>query len=54
VSTDTIRRWAESGRLTSTVAEDGRRYFDGEDIAEVAISSSASAKPKSPRGAVNA
>ena len=49
VSADTIRRWAESGRLPSTIADDGRRYFDGEDLAEVAINSSATAKPKSPR-----
>ena len=39
VSTDTVRRWAESGRLKSTVAKDGRRLFDGEDIADAAISS---------------
>jgi molybdopterin-binding protein len=49
VSADTIRRWAESGRLPSTIADDGRRYFDGEDLAEVAINTSATAKPKSPR-----
>jgi molybdopterin-binding protein len=49
VSPDTIRRWAESGRLTSTVAEDGRRTFDGEDLAKLAITTSVSAKPKTPR-----
>src|SRR5471030_1412745 len=49
VSADTIRRWAESGRLPSTIADDGRRYFDGEDLAAVAINTSATAKPKSPR-----
>jgi molybdopterin-binding protein len=49
VSPDTMRRWAESGRLASTVGEDGRRYFDGEDLAEIAVTTSASAKPKSPR-----
>ncbi|HEY5266154.1 MAG TPA: TOBE domain-containing protein [Acidimicrobiales bacterium] len=49
VSSDTIRRWAETGRLTSTVDKDGRRYFDGEALAKVAIASAASAKPKSPR-----
>src|ERR1700692_664697 len=49
VSPDTMRRWAESGRLASTVGEDGRRYFDGQDLAEVAVATAASAKPKSPR-----
>ncbi len=49
VSTDTVRRWAEAGRLRSTVASDGRRTFDGEDVAKMAITTSASAEPKSPR-----
>lgn len=49
VSPDTVRRWAESGRLASSVASDGRRTFNGEDLAEIAIATSASAKPKSPR-----
>jgi molybdopterin-binding protein len=49
VSPDTMRRWAESGRVSSTVGKDGRRYFDGEDLAEVAIATAAGAKPKSPR-----
>ena len=33
VSADTVRRWAESGRLTSWVGEDGKRYFKGEELA---------------------
>jgi molybdopterin-binding protein len=49
VSADTVRRWAESGRLASEVADDGKRYFDGEALAEVAIATSNGAKPKSPR-----
>lgn len=49
VSPDTIRRWAESGRLASTVAADGRRTFDGEDLAGLAIATTVSAKPKRPR-----
>jgi excisionase family DNA binding protein len=49
VSTDTVRRWAESGRLQSTVSADGRRLFDGEDVAALAIATSARAEPKSPR-----
>jgi len=49
VSADTIRRWADSGRLPSTIAKDGKRYFDGEALAQVAIATSASVKPKRPR-----
>lgn len=49
VSSDTIRRWAESGRLPSAVAEDGRRTFDGEDLAALAVATATSAKPTSPR-----
>jgi molybdopterin-binding protein len=49
VSTDTIRRWAESGRIASTIESDGKRYFQGEDIATVAIATAGSPTPKSPR-----
>jgi len=37
VSTDTLRRWAESGRIASTVEAGGRRYFEGPDLAKLAI-----------------
>src|ERR1035437_3513893 len=46
VSADTIRRWADSGRIKSTVDSDGKRYFEGEDLAKVAI---ATAGPQAPR-----
>jgi molybdopterin-binding protein len=49
VSADTIRRWAESGRIASTIESDGKRYFEGEDIATVAIATAGSPAPKSPK-----
>jgi molybdopterin-binding protein len=33
VSVDTIRRWAESGRLPSSADDHGRRSLDGVDLA---------------------
>ena len=49
VSTDTIRRWADAGRIKSTTSGDGKRLFDGEDLADAAITAAGSTKPKSPR-----
>jgi molybdopterin-binding protein len=49
VSADTIRRWADAGRITSSLGEDGKRYFEGVDLAQAAISEHRSASPKSPR-----
>lgn len=37
VSVDTLRRWASAGRVAVTVAPDGRRYYDGEDLAKLAV-----------------
>jgi molybdopterin-binding protein len=36
VSDDTVRRWAESGRLTLLRAESGRQVIDGVQLAAVA------------------
>jgi molybdopterin-binding protein len=49
VSADTIRRWADSGRIKSTVDSDGKRYFEGEDLAKVAIATAGPQAPRSPR-----
>lgn len=49
VSSDTIRRWADAGRIRSTISSDGKRLFDGEDLADTAIATAGSTKPKSPR-----
>jgi molybdopterin-binding protein len=38
VSDDTVRRWAESGRLTVTKGERGRQMIDGAELAAVAVS----------------
>ena len=37
VSDDTVRRWADSGRLPTTVDDDGRRVVEGTDLAKVAV-----------------
>lgn len=34
VSVDTVRRWADSGRLPTTRTEGGHRVVDGRDLAE--------------------
>lgn len=38
VSADTVRRWADSGRLATTRTESGRRVVDGETLAKFASS----------------
>ncbi|MGI8809598.1 MAG: TOBE domain-containing protein [Acidimicrobiales bacterium] len=38
VSTDTLRRWADAGRLPTTRTAGGRRLVDGVDLAELARS----------------
>lgn len=37
VSTDTVRRWADSGRLRTRRTEGGRRMIDGADLARFAV-----------------
>ncbi len=49
VSPDTIRRWAEAGRLASSVDGDGRRFFEGEELAKLAVSSAGERPVRSPR-----
>jgi molybdopterin-binding protein len=36
VSDDTVRRWADSGRIRATVDESGRRAIDGVELARIA------------------
>lgn len=38
VSDDTVRRWAEAGRLATTEDPDGRRVVDGATLAAFAVS----------------
>ncbi|MFI5035604.1 MAG: molybdopterin-binding protein [Acidimicrobiales bacterium] len=37
VSPDTVRRWADAGRIKSTVGPGGRRMFDGVDLARFSV-----------------
>ena len=37
VSDDTLRRWADAGRLPTTADEEGRRVVDGRELAALAV-----------------
>jgi molybdopterin-binding protein len=37
VSADTVRRWADAGRVKATQGSGGRRYVDGADLARLAV-----------------
>jgi molybdopterin-binding protein len=37
VSDDTVRRWADSGRLPTALDDEGRRIVDGADLAAFAV-----------------
>lgn len=52
VSDDTVRRWADSGRLSTTVDESGRRAVDGAVLARFAEELAAAAPPAAPLGVV--
>jgi molybdopterin-binding protein len=49
VSVDTVRRWADDGRLKTTKAESGHRLIDGKDLARFLTEN---AKPYEPEGRV--
>jgi molybdopterin-binding protein len=48
VSDDTVRRWADQGRLTTTEDDDGRRVVAGADLAAFAVT--AAGDPAGPAG----
>jgi molybdopterin-binding protein len=48
VSDDTLRRWADQGRLATTVDAEGRRVVSGADLAAFAVS--AAGDPSGPLG----
>ena len=37
VSADTVRRWADAGRVKATQGSGGRRFVDGADLARLAV-----------------
>jgi molybdopterin-binding protein len=45
VSTDTVRRWADSGRVKVERTEGGQRMIDGADLARFAIELAESQEP---------
>ena len=47
VSDDTLRRWADAGRVATTTATDGsgRRVVEGAELARLAIEQAAQAEP---------
>ena len=47
VSDDTLRRWADSGRLPTTAGEGGVRQVEGTALAEFAVSLAAATRPPS-------
>ena len=55
VSDDTVRRWADQGRLQLTKAEGGRAVVDGAQLAALAreLGEQPTADPLSPRSARN-
>jgi len=48
VSVDTMRRWAGAGRITVTTGPDGRKYFDGADLAKLAVEVGGEQTPHQP------
>jgi molybdopterin-binding protein len=50
VSSDTVRRWADAGRVKTTIRKGGRRYVDGADLARLAIEIAGEQHPDNPRG----
>jgi molybdopterin-binding protein len=50
VSSDTVRRWADAGRVKTTVRAGGRRYIDGADLARLATEIAGEQHPDNPRG----
>ena len=49
VSPDTVRRWADAGRIKTRLAPGGRRLFDGVELARFARESAGNQAPERPR-----
>jgi molybdopterin-binding protein len=54
VSDDTVRRWADAGRLPTTLDGEGRRVVDGADLAAFAVELAGSPDGPSTTSARNA
>jgi molybdopterin-binding protein len=50
VSPDTMRRWADAGRVKTTLRTGGRRYVDGADLARFATEMAGDQKLERARG----
>jgi molybdopterin-binding protein len=49
VSADTVRRWADAGRLKTTLRPGGRRFVNGADLAAFAVEIAGQPVPARPR-----
>jgi molybdopterin-binding protein len=49
VSADTVRRWADAGRLKTTLRTGGRRLVNGADLARFAVELAGEPVPARPR-----
>jgi len=50
VSSDTVRRWADAGRVKTSAKTGGRRYVDGADMARLATEVAGEHRPDQSRG----
>jgi excisionase family DNA binding protein len=48
VSVDTVRRWADEGRLQTTKSESGHRQIDGKDLARFLTEQASTYAPDGP------
>jgi molybdopterin-binding protein len=49
VSADTMRRWADAGRVKAKLDPGGRRVIEGVDLARLAVELGREASPEAPR-----
>ncbi len=49
VSTDTVRRWADAGKVQTTLKAGGRRLVNGADLARFAVEMAGESAPSRPR-----
>ncbi len=49
VSPDTLRRWTDAGRVAAVTSSDGRRLYEGEELARVAVEVAGEVTAPAPR-----